>query len=100
MTKVASLLDVCRALSNNEFVYYYQPVISLVTGRIAGAEALIRWIRSDGSVSRPAEFIPLATQNGFITEMTRELFPSAAAGLAEINAVDPSLNSCLQSDWT
>ena len=58
--------DLGRALDRNEFVLEYQPVVSLRCGSIVGAEALLRWRRSDGELVGPAEFIPLAEETGNI----------------------------------
>lgn len=55
-----------HALDRGEFVLHYQPQISLATGRIYGAEALIRWRLPDGTFVQPNEFIPLAEETGII----------------------------------
>lgn len=57
------------ALMHGEFQVYYQPKIYLEDGSVAGAEALVRWVREDGSVIPPDEFIPLFEKNGFITKI-------------------------------
>ncbi|MHA7878731.1 MAG: putative bifunctional diguanylate cyclase/phosphodiesterase [Saccharospirillum sp.] len=57
------------ALVNDEYQLYYQPKVDLRTGSVIGAEALIRWIKPDGSVVSPNDFIPLAEENGFIVEL-------------------------------
>src|SRR5690606_21538417 len=54
------------ALANNEFVLHYQPKIEVLSGRVVGVEALLRWRRSDGSLASPADFIPLAEETGLI----------------------------------
>jgi diguanylate cyclase (GGDEF)-like protein/PAS domain S-box-containing protein len=54
-----------RALERQEFALHYQPKIDLVTGKITGAEALLRWTPKRGPVS-PAEFIPVAEDCGLI----------------------------------
>jgi len=55
-----------RALERNQLQLHFQPQISLLTGQIVGAEALLRWYHPQlGSVS-PAEFIPVAESNGLI----------------------------------
>jgi diguanylate cyclase (GGDEF)-like protein len=56
-----------RALDQNEFRVYFQPQVDLRTHRIVGAEALIRWVREDGSMCPPSEFIPVAEETGLIT---------------------------------
>lgn len=58
--------DLGKALDRGEFFLQYQPVLTLSTGRIIGAEALIRWQRSPDEVVSPANFIPLAEETGSI----------------------------------
>ena len=62
-----------RALRAGEFVPYYQPVVDLMSGKLRGAEVLIRWRKPDGSIISPATFIPLAESSGIILDMTRAL---------------------------
>lgn len=57
------------ALDQNEFVVYLQPKISLVDDSIVGAEALVRWIKPDGTMIYPDKFIPLFEENGTITKI-------------------------------
>lgn len=62
------------ALKNGEFVVYLQPKVAPRSGALTGAEALVRWQRSDGTLIPPAEFIPLFEKNGFITELDLYMF--------------------------
>jgi sensor c-di-GMP phosphodiesterase-like protein len=62
-----------RALAAGEFVPYYQPIVDIRSGRLRGAEVLIRWRKPDGSIVPPASFIPLAESSGLILELTRAL---------------------------
>ena len=55
-----------HALEKEEYVLYYQPQIEFETNRIIGAEALIRWKKSDGTMVAPDKFIPVAEENGII----------------------------------
>jgi diguanylate cyclase (GGDEF)-like protein len=58
-----------QALGKNQFVLHYQPKVDLRTGKITGAEALIRWNSPDGGLMPPARFIPILEQTGMIREV-------------------------------
>lgn len=58
-----------QALLHREFHLVFQPRVDLKTGRVNGAEALLRWIRQDGSTVSPAEFIPILEEMGLITSV-------------------------------
>lgn len=55
-----------RALKQNEFELYFQPVIDLKSGKLVAAEALIRWNHPQRGVILPGEFIPIAEDSGLI----------------------------------
>jgi diguanylate cyclase (GGDEF)-like protein len=55
-----------KALANREYELHYQPRVEAVTGRVRGAEALLRWRREDGSIVSPALFIPILEEMGLI----------------------------------
>lgn len=57
------------ALDNQEFVPYYQPLVSLKTGKVIGAEALARWVSPERGLVSPLEFIPVAEEYGLINEI-------------------------------
>lgn len=58
-----------QALEQEEFQLFLQPKVSLETGELAGAEALVRWRKPDGTYRFPGEFIPLFEENGFCTKL-------------------------------
>ena len=57
------------ALKNNEFVVYFQPKYNLSSEKLAGAEALVRWLHPVNGLIYPNDFIPLFEKNGFITAL-------------------------------
>ena len=57
-----------KAISQNEFELYYQPIVEPISGKIIKVEALLRWCH-DGKYISPAEFIPIAEQSGLIVEI-------------------------------
>lgn len=72
-----------KALENKEFNVWYQPKISTITGEIEGAEALVRWIRDDGTVVAPADFIPLFEADGLISQIDEYVFEQVCALLKQ-----------------
>jgi diguanylate cyclase (GGDEF)-like protein len=58
-----------RAIENDEFITYYQPVVDLGSGEIVGIEALVRWQHPDLGVLPPAKFISLAEDTGLIVDI-------------------------------
>jgi len=58
--------DLRHALASGEFQLHYQPRVSLVNGKVAGVEALLRWNRPGGKKLSPEEFIPLSEDTGLI----------------------------------
>lgn len=74
-----TLDEIKAALEQGAFVFYYQPKVSFVTGRITGGEALLRWRKPDGGIVPPGVFIPIAEAAGFISTITERMFPRLIA---------------------
>lgn len=74
------LLD---AINARELVVHYQPIVALDTGKITGAEALVRWPQPDGSMLSPNIFIPLAEQTGLTSRLTRLVFEKVFEDMGE-----------------
>ena len=72
------------ALSNREFLVYYQPKFDLETRAVVGSEALVRWRTADGEFLRPDEFIPVFEQNGFIVRLDFHILDRVCARLREL----------------
>ena len=86
-----------RALKQGEFLLHYQPKIDLASGAMTGAEALIRWQDPDLGLVYPAQFVPIAEENGLIVPVgrwvLREACRQAQAWLdAGLRAVPVSVN--------
>jgi sensor c-di-GMP phosphodiesterase-like protein len=81
-----------RALNRRQLCLHYQPIIDIENNRCVGAEALLRWPGFDGPVMTPAEFIPLAENEGMIAQVTDyvvdELF-------SELGSFWPGIRICI-----
>lgn len=77
-----------QALINNEFVMYLQPQINIRTGKICGAEALVRWKHPVKGVLVPANFLSLFEDNGFITRLDRFMWEEACKYIADLQSRD------------
>ena len=73
--------DLEEALGRNEFLLFYQPILSLSTNRIVGFEALVRWKHRSRGLVAPTEFIPIAEKNGFIIPLSRWILQQACTQL-------------------
>lgn len=58
-----------EALEKHQFQVYYQPKYDMKTEKVAGAEALVRWMHPEKGMISPRQFIPIFEKNGFITEL-------------------------------
>lgn len=65
----------------SDLVVHYQPVIEFATVKIVGFEALVRWNHPSRGLLRPAEFLPLAEETGFILELSRAVLRQAVGDL-------------------
>ncbi|MBD2679213.1 MULTISPECIES: GGDEF domain-containing response regulator [Nostoc] len=74
--------DLRRAVERQEFLVYYQPIVSLTTGRISGFEALVRWQHPTRGLVSPIEFIPVAEETGLISAINTWVLQSACHQLS------------------
>jgi EAL domain-containing protein (putative c-di-GMP-specific phosphodiesterase class I) len=98
--------DLRRAVAEAELRAFYQPKVDVQTGRVIGAEALVRWEHPQRGLLSPAEFMPYAEQTGHITWVTRWMLAVtlrqcgawAAAGVPLQVAVNLSNRDLLRTD--
>lgn len=96
------IFDMERAFQENEFIVYYQPKFLFNTGKIIGAEALVRWNHKKRGLLTPSYFVPLFEKNGFIEKIDLLVFENvcqfldkwnkAQAGKKEKQAITISCN--------
>ena len=72
-----------RALDKDQLRLFYQPLINLKTGNVAGFEALARWSHEDRGEISPTEFIPVAEESGLILQLGRWAMNTAVQTLAD-----------------
>lgn len=83
--EVAIANDLHRALDENEFVLYYQPKIEIMSGKIIGAEALIRWKHHEKGLIQPISFIHIAENTGFILKLGTWIINETAKMISRLN---------------
>ncbi len=71
--------DLRRARDREEFLLYYQPQVDLATGKIVGAEALLRWQHPELGIVFPTKFIPVLEDTGLIVSMGEWILRAACA---------------------
>ena len=71
------------ALDGEELAVHYQPLVSLVSGRIVGLEALLRWNRAEKGLILPATFIPVAEETGLILSIGQHVMRTACRRVKE-----------------
>jgi diguanylate cyclase (GGDEF)-like protein len=76
-----------RAIANHEMVLGYQPKVDLRTGRMVGAEALVRWNHPERGLLGPDSFIPVAEQTGLIVPLGEWVIDEACRALQSLQAI-------------
>ena len=72
-----------KAIKEKQFRVYYQPKIDAKTQKVAGAEALVRWIHPELGFMNPGVFIPIFEQNGFITKLDNYVWKTVCEDMVE-----------------
>jgi len=87
-----------KAMRNGELVAFYQPKVSVNTGKIEGAEALARWITADGTNISPEEFVKFASKSGRMNELTFHLFDTVLRNIPAFLKHQPDLAVAINLD--
>jgi diguanylate cyclase (GGDEF)-like protein len=85
ITRLRTEIALRRAITQDELVLHYQPVIDLTSGDMVGAEALIRWQHPREGLVAPARFIPVAEETGLISEISQWVLEHALQQVADWN---------------
>ncbi len=88
--KINYLSKIREGLKQRQFLPYYQPKVSLITGQVVGIEALARWQTDEGLIS-PGHFIPVAEESGLIVEISWQMYEHAFRELLEMQQLLPDL---------
>jgi len=72
------------ALKNKEISFYLQPQCHISSGKVLGAEALVRWIKPDGTVIPPGKFVPYLERNGFVAELDKNVWEAVCRWLRDL----------------
>lgn len=74
-----------QAVANREFAVYFQPKVASAPATLVGAEALVRWQHSDGTLVSPVDFIPLAEETGLIVPLGEQVLEQTCQVLSRLN---------------
>jgi PAS domain S-box-containing protein/diguanylate cyclase (GGDEF)-like protein len=93
-----------QGLQDREFFAWFQPIVALTGGAVVGFEALIRWVRSDGKVVSPADFLPVAERSHLIAELDAVVLEQSVQLLRDLPApvhiaVNVSATSLASTDY-
>ena len=80
------IAELRNALVKKEFELHYQPIIDLRTGKIAQAEALLRWRKANGEIILPSAFIEIAEDSGLIVDIGEWIWDEATTFVRSLNA--------------
>ncbi|AFY38079.1 diguanylate cyclase/phosphodiesterase with PAS/PAC and GAF sensor(s) [[Leptolyngbya] sp. PCC 7376] len=85
--------DLRKAIEQEEFIVYYQPIIDLRHHELMGFEALVRWQHPERGLISPIEFIPIAEEIGFIIRLDRWVFEQSCKQLKRWHTQFPQYSS-------
>lgn len=88
MNKNELLANAEKAFEEKQFCVYYQPQYNYMSGRIVGAEALVRWIHPEYGMQSPGDFIPVFEKNGLITRLDLYVFEEICSFISRCRGTD------------
>ena len=88
MNKNELLTNAEKAFEEKQFCVYYQPQYNYMSGRIVGAEALVRWIHPEYGMQSPGDFIPVFEENGLITRLDIYVFEEICSFISRCRGTD------------
>ena len=88
MNKNELLTNDEKAFEEKQFCVYYQPQYNYMSGRIVGAEALVRWIHPEYGMQSPGDFIPVFEENGLITRLDLYVFEEICSFISRCRGTD------------
>jgi sensor c-di-GMP phosphodiesterase-like protein len=83
--------EIETALLGGEFVPFYQPIFDITSGKLLGAEVLVRWRKPNGELVSPGAFIPLVEDSGLIIDITRSLMRQVCVDIGQTLETRPDL---------
>ena len=86
--------ELVQAIEHREFELFFQPRLDLLTMRVAGAEALIRWNHPTRQVLPPDDFLPFAEQIGLMPRISRWVTAAALSASQRLRLFAPSVQVC------
>ena len=87
--------DLAQALVRDEFVLYFQPQVEIATGRVVGAESLIRWRHPERGLIAPAEFVPFAEEHAMLGAIGAWVMRETVRASRPWRAADPAFRMWL-----
>lgn len=79
--------DMRHALKEREFTVYFQPKVDLASGEVSGLEALVRWVKPDGTIVSPEDFIPMAEETGLIVPLGEFVLDASCKAMQVLEGV-------------